>query len=371
MKANVLETLIDVMSDEKPSNFEELHWRDVIRVAKSADVVHRLSQLVLSSDYKNEIPLRVRNIFESYNRHTQLFHNQVKYECAQLIKDIQGVKLKKLLFLKGAAYVIAGSRAATGRVFSDLDVLVDRASLSNVEKRLNLVGWIPMKRDDYDQNYYRKWAHEIPPLMHNNRKTVLNVHHNIIPPVSGRAPDMSKLMASQTVVDGRFRVLSPAAMFLHSAVHLFFKEEFVFGFRDLSDIYLLAKEQENSAGFWSELEILSNEFDFDREVYLALRYLNLIMDWEQAKKFEKAFEGGKPSAISTKIHDWIFLRILRPRHKGIRLQGTGFAYFLGFIRGHLKKMSIGILIYHIFGKSISNCKYWLTGQKRRGDLLQK
>ncbi|WP_218312894.1 nucleotidyltransferase family protein [Alteromonas antoniana] len=371
MRNDVLETLILALTGNKPTNFDELHWRDVIRVARSADVVHRLSHTVLNSDFVDKLSDKVKATCFSYNRHTQLFHNQVKYEYTKLQKDTQGIEFGHLTFLKGAAYVISDSQAANGRIFSDIDILVDKPSLSVVERRLNLVGWVSMKGTDYDQNYYRKWSHEIPPLMHVQRKTVLDVHHNIIPPVSGKTPNMETLISSKVMKEGNFSVLSPAGMVLHSAVHLFFKEEFVFGFRDLSDIYLLVTENQHDDEFWRELKALSTKLGFEREVYLALHFLTLIMGWVPVKESKVLFNSSGTGYLSSKICDWMFLRILRPKHKSVRLRGTEIAYFLGFVRGHMKKMSLGVLAYHVMYKGFSSFKYLITGQKKRADLLEK
>jgi len=46
---------------------------------------------------------------------------------------------------------------------------------------LMLEGWVSGHRSAYDQRYYRKWMHEIPPMTHIRRQTVLDLHHNILP----------------------------------------------------------------------------------------------------------------------------------------------------------------------------------------------
>ena len=63
-------------------------------------------------------------------------------------------------------------------------------------------------------------------MVHINRKSVVDVHHNIVPIVSGRAPSASILWDEVERVDESVGSLSTSAMFVHSAIHLFFKEEF-------------------------------------------------------------------------------------------------------------------------------------------------
>src|SRR5262249_46050478 len=101
-----------------------------------------------------------------------------------------------IVLLKGAAYLMAGLKAARGRVFSDVDILVPQAKLEEVENALNLHGWTSTHHDAYDQRYYRKWMHELPPLRHNARATVVDVHHAILPLTARRRPDSAKLLAA-------------------------------------------------------------------------------------------------------------------------------------------------------------------------------
>ena len=65
-----------------------------------------------------------------------------------------------------------------------------------VEGALMLHGWSTTHHDAYDQRYYRKWMHELPPLKHNTRGTVLDVHHAILPVTARLKPDSRKLLAA-------------------------------------------------------------------------------------------------------------------------------------------------------------------------------
>ncbi len=46
--------------------------------------------------------------------------------------------------------------------------------------------WI--KSDPYDDLYYRRWMHELPPLVHSERGQLVDVHHTILPLTAGRSP---------------------------------------------------------------------------------------------------------------------------------------------------------------------------------------
>ena len=46
-----------------------------------------------------------------------------------------------------------------------------------------------MKSDPYDDAYYRRWMHELPPLIHRERDRMIDVHHTILPLTARITPD--------------------------------------------------------------------------------------------------------------------------------------------------------------------------------------
>ena len=99
---------------------------------------------------------------------------------------------------------MADMAIAQGRIFNDVDILVPKSLLDKAEKALLRHGWICAQWDDYDQRYYRQWMHELPPLQHVRRKTVLDVHHNILPETARYHPSADLLFESAVAVTGRF-----------------------------------------------------------------------------------------------------------------------------------------------------------------------
>ena len=93
-----------------------------------------------------------------------------------------------VVLLKGTAFVAGGLAAGQGRMIGDLDVLVPRAALADVERALLAAGWEWAKPDTYDDVYYRRWMHELPPLLHRDRDRLIDVHHTILPPTARITP---------------------------------------------------------------------------------------------------------------------------------------------------------------------------------------
>ena len=95
-----------------------------------------------------------------------------------------------VILLKGTAFVAAGLEAGQGRAIGDLDILVPRDRLDDVEAALLAAGWEWVKPDPYDDAYYRRWMHELPPLIHRERDRMIDVHHTILPLTARITPDV-------------------------------------------------------------------------------------------------------------------------------------------------------------------------------------
>lgn len=147
-----------------------------------------------------------------------------------------------VVLLKGTAFLAAGLAAGQGRFVGDLDILVPRADLDRVEAALFAAGWEWVKPDPYDDAYYRRWMHELPPMIHRDRDRMIDVHHTILPLTARPTPDADAMIADSVPLANGLRVLSPADMLCHAAAHLFADGDLAGGMRNLWDIHCLIEE---------------------------------------------------------------------------------------------------------------------------------
>ncbi|AMJ99168.1 hypothetical protein AVL55_13990 [Alteromonas macleodii] len=364
--------LTSILTGSHVNSLSTSEWRDLILVARANSLLPRVASILLSdSDNDFHIPPTAHAHLVASIRHETLFHNQVLHEVKLVNSKVSRALTRNLIVLKGAGYVIAGSKAAKGRIFSDIDLLLLKDDIPKVERALHLFGFVSDTDSEYDQKYYREWAHEIPPLRHLQRGTVLDVHHNIVPLVSGRAPDIEIFLKSTVKTEYGVEVLRPAAMFLHSAIHLFFSEEFTNGYRDLSDLSLLLDEIIDDDDEISYLFFLAENTGFENEIFLALRYLDRIFGRTIPQDITKNFKQVPPSKIRLVVMDFIFGKVLAANHRLVDVKFRGLAQWLAFVRGHLLKMPFNILVKHTASKLWRGIVKSVTGDVENRHHVQR
>ena len=107
-----------------------------------------------------------------------------------------------LIAMKGCTYLLLDLPNARGRIFADVDLMLPEDVLEDVEVRLNQHGWRTQKLTPYDDNYYREWTHELPPLVHVEREVEIDLHHNILPRTARLKPDADKMLSAKKRIVG-------------------------------------------------------------------------------------------------------------------------------------------------------------------------
>lgn len=330
-------------------------WDLLIRQARRAGLLARLGFFLQKQDIN--IPAKPANHFISAQVYAEQFLISLQWEIGLIKKALKKFDIKPV-FLKGSSYVIANNRAALGRVFTDVDILVARDELDLAEQALSSEGWMPSTTlDAYDQKYYREWMHEIPPLQNYQRGTAIDVHHNILPLTCRHCPDSKKLLKNKVDFNGDW-LLSDIDRVIHSAVHLFHEGEFDMGLRDLSDLDLLLNEFSTEDNFWQNLLARADELKQNIPLYYALRYTQKILQTPVPEEVLAASVKQSPGKIKQQLMDALFFRALMPDHESCNDSLTGLARWLLFVRSHWLKMPFYLLVMHLTRKTYKR----VTGQ---------
>jgi hypothetical protein len=212
-------------------------WSGLIAMARAEQLIgtlaHRLSGLPM--------PDAARRILDDARASAAQQRIVALWE-AEVARRVLAPLGEPVILLKGTAFVAAGLGAGVGRSIGDLDILVPRGAIDAVEAALLASGWEWVKPDPYDDAYYRRWMHELPPLIHRERDRMIDVHHTILPLTARITPDATGLVADSVTLENGLRVLSPADMIVHGAAHLFADGDLAGGMRNLWDIHCLIEE---------------------------------------------------------------------------------------------------------------------------------
>ncbi|HEU0044459.1 nucleotidyltransferase family protein [Sphingomonas sp.] len=212
-------------------------WTGMLTVARAEQLLgtlaHRLDGL--------PVPDSVAGILADAKRWAEHERRTALWEAEMARRALAPLQVSVVL-LKGTAYAAAGLMAGQGRSIGDLDLLVPRDRLDAAEAALLANGWEWVKPDPYDDAYYRRWMHELPPLIHRERDRMADVHHTILPLTAQAKPDPAVLIANAVELGGGLSALSPEHMVVHAAAHLFADGDLAGGLRNLWDIDRLCRE---------------------------------------------------------------------------------------------------------------------------------
>ncbi|CCQ72873.1 nucleotidyltransferase family protein [Magnetospira sp. QH-2] len=332
-------------------------WDTVIRLARRSDVLARLCALLETAGVLDQVPERPRRHLVNDTVMAEKQGRDVLFEVRKILEALQIDQIPPIL-LKGAAYVAAGLPAAKGRKFTDIDFMVRKELLLNTEAALFKAGWVPGKVHPYDDKYYRTWMHQIPPVTHMRRKSMLDVHHTILPQTTRVDIEARKLRDAARPVDGwpGLWVLSPQDMVLHSMVHLFSEGDFEHAVRDLSDMDMLLRHFSSEEGFWEGLVPRAEDLDILRFLYYALTHLTRLLGTPVPPDVMKQVQKGRPGGLARPVMGFCWDHALRPRHGFCHTRGTDLALMILYIRSHHQRMPLTLLIPHLVRKSLR----WMT-----------
>jgi hypothetical protein len=251
------------------AGFTAAEWTGVVAVARKAGLLARLAELARRDGVFEQIPEAPAHHLEAMRSVAEKHHRDIRWELVHLGRCLAPLP-GPVVVLKGASYVASGVSAHFGRMFGDLDIIVPRAQLDDAERLLIASGWKSEKESAYDIQYYRQWTHQLPPMRHPVRESVIDLHHALRPPIAPGKVDTAELFIDARPTEFGLNIPCPMDMVIHSATHLFYAMDFRNSLRDLSDIDLLLREFGISERWWRDLIERSKRFGLVSPVAMAL-----------------------------------------------------------------------------------------------------
>lgn len=315
-------------------------WQAVIAVARAELLLGTLASRVAGL----AVPPAVRAILADATRSAEQGRIAALWEAEGVRRALAPIGCPVLL-LKGTAFVAAGLEAGQGRSIGDTDILVPRAALDAVEAALLAAGWEWVKSEPYDDDYYRRWMHELPPLIHRERDRMVDVHHTILPLTARVRPWPGDLIDQSRELSNGLRVLSPEDMVVHAAAHLIADGDLSGGLRNLWDIDRLCREfAEKDDQFYFTVAEQAWHHDLWKPVMRSLRLAHQVFGTPV-----KAYTTPSSFDFRERRADRFYRRRLLARDgwgRGTR-PATRFAFYL---RSHWIRMPPLLLARHLWTK---------------------
>jgi len=358
--------LLQVLRDARTAlALEPEQWNGLLDCAKRQALLARLAVIFEDIGIFEKLPRTAQDLLADARAAARANHTMQRYEANRVLHALRDLGLPVVL-LKGGAYLLAGLPPSRGRLSGDLDILVPRDRIDDVEQAMVDHGWQSLVTNSYDQRYYREWSHQIPPLRHTERDSELDVHHTIAPPTGRAKPNAQAIMDDAlTLENDRLRILCPADMVLHSAVHLF-NEQMTTTLRELLDMHDLLTHFGSDDGFWRQLMAHATAYRMQRPLYYCVRYCRRYLSTPVPDHAAKEIEALAPSALVRNLMDWLVAASLIHKAPDRASPVVGLACWLLFVRAHWLRMPLGMLLRHIFEKATRRAK-----PESESELLQQ
>lgn len=330
-------------------------WSKVVSHGRDQNMLGRIWWRLELNNLEGYIPDRVVPHFTSCN----LFVEQQEININRELEDISRTLVSRGIdttVLKGAAYIALQSSCKHGRIFNDIDILVDHSKIRDAEIALMTLGWFHKKETDYDKRYFREWMHEIQPLIHKDRLTTIDLHHNILPLTNKKHFNAGKLNAIK-LKQVPLMTFDLVDRFIHSATHLFTEGEFPHAIRDITDLIILYQELDGEEEAASALNLIlerSNALGLNDYVHLALLFVLQNLSKASEYKQIESLVSKNPITFYITVPAFKFVFTADSIVQGSFINNLGLFWL--YMRSHLIKMPLHVLIPHICRKFIHNIK---------------
>ncbi len=336
-------------SPEAAAGFRPAEWELAVRAGRRAALLAALAHRLARGPGLGTVPAGPRRHLEAALRLAGHQARALRHEAMVVRGALAPLGVEPVL-LKGAAYVLGGLPPAPGRLVADLDLLLPRACLPEAERLLFRQGWLTAEPHPYDQRYYREWMHEIPPLRHARRGTLLDLHHALVPPTSRLGCDPGDVGARAVRAGEGFRVPAREDLLVHAALHRLGDGEHERALRDLWDLDRMVRAWLGEAGLREALEARAAAFRAERALAYALGAARAVFGTPLPEGLLARLEARGRCRLGARVVVPLLLRAADPARPPA-WRGVGAARWLMYVRGHWTRMPLRLLIPHLLRKA--------------------
>ena len=110
-------------------------WELLLRLARKVKLLGRLATDLKDRELLDQIPVRAANLLQSSLIQAKRLQQIAHWELNRISWALKDTNIP-IIVLKGAAYSLAGLPGSAGRIYVDLDIMVPKDRLSDVESVL-------------------------------------------------------------------------------------------------------------------------------------------------------------------------------------------------------------------------------------------
>lgn len=327
-------------------------WERVVRLGRRLRLLARLAESVDEAGLIGAVPAEPRRHLVAEQRASR--HRTAAMVWAlERVRDALGPSEGECVLLKGAAYLGQDLPIATGRLPSDVDILVPPRRIASVQQRLAAAGWVEVDLDEYDRRYYAQWSHEVPPLVHPIHPMELDLHHGLLPPTARNRVDTDVLLPHLTPSKwAGWQVLQPVDQVLHCASHLFFDSDVRNRVRDLVDLDGLFRHFGSDPSFWGSLAERARALGLSEPLALASHFCVAWLATPIPEAAQREFARCGPSSVRRQWLVPLLATLLNPTEPDSSPSSwQGVAGWIFLVRYQYWRMPMRLLLPHLLHKA--------------------
>ena len=322
-------------------------WELLLRLARRVKLLGYLAVKLNEHDLLDAIPERAANLLCSGLIQAKKFQQLARWELNRILWALED-DATPIIVLKGMAYLLADLPFSQGRVFADVDLLVPKERLPEIEASLLRKGWRHHQAlTPYDERYYREWSHELPAFVHRERQTEVDIHYTLTSPIGKLKLDTTFFWQAAIPVKDGLHVLCPEDMTLHCALNLMQNNELADDLRHLLDLHgMLQFFSSRQPDFWERLLARASQLGLGRPLFYGLYFSRQFFqtaipdDW-------RAHLDDKPGWLTRRtMHATVPLALL-PLHPDQPSRNASLARLLLYWRSHWLRMPLHTLLPHL------------------------
>ncbi len=325
----------------------------VLRLLRRARLLGRVGWKLSESGQLERLPQPARDQFTSALVMVRARERLARWELECLAATLSDPSVGTVVLLKGCAYLLGNLPNCPGRLFADVDILVAEDRLDAAESRLCRDGWASKPLTPYDDQYYRRWTHELPPMVHADREVEVDLHHDLVMRTARLRTDARLLLASARPLAGTpYHLPDPVDLVLHAMTHLLHGGEMDDALRELVDVDLLLRHFAGAEpAFWERFWPRAMAMGLARPAFLGLRYAARLLATPIPSEVLAASRSAAPPRPLLGVLDRLVPLALFPDHPDQPAVRVPAARLLLYVRAHWLRMPPALLARHLTYKA--------------------